>query len=75
MANRYFIATLCAVALSLGASAQTFGGLTLGQSEFLITDMVQYSQFSTNYGTARSTAMAGAFTSLGAVCIVPQRRA
>ncbi len=66
MANRYFIATLCAVALSLGASAQTFGGLTLGQSEFLITDMVQYSQFSTNYGTARSTAMAGAFTSLGA---------
>ena len=66
MANRYFIATLCALALSLGASAQTFGGLTLGQSEFLITDMVQYSQFSTNYGTARSTAMAGAFTSLGA---------
>ena len=66
MANRYFIAALCAVALSLGASAQTFGGLTLGQSEFLITDMVQYSQFSTNYGTARSTAMAGAFTSLGA---------
>ena len=66
MANRYFIATLCALALSLGVSAQTFGGLTLGQSEFLITDMVQYSQFSTNYGTARSTAMAGAFTSLGA---------
>ena len=66
MANRYFIATLCAVALSIGASAQTFGGLTLGQSEFLITDMVQYSQFSPNYGTARSTAMAGAFTSLGA---------
>lgn len=66
MANRYFIATFCALALSLGVSAQTFGGLTLGQSEFLITDMVQYSQFSTNYGTARSTAMAGAFTSLGA---------
>lgn len=66
MANRYFIATLCAVALSIGASAQTFGGLTLGQSEFLITDMVQYSLFSPNYGTARSTAMAGAFTSLGA---------
>lgn len=66
MANRYIIATLCAAALSFGASAQTFGGLTLGQSEFLITDMVQYSQFSQNYGTARSTAMAGAFTSLGA---------
>lgn len=66
MANRYFIATLCAAALSIGASAQTFGGLTLGQSDFLITDMVQYSQFSPNYGTARSTAMAGAFTSLGA---------
>lgn len=66
MANRYIIATLCAAALSLSVSAQTFGGLTLGQSEFLITDMVQYSQFSQNYGTARSTAMAGAFTSLGA---------
>lgn len=66
MRNRYFIATLCAVALSLGASAQTFGGLTLGQSDFLITDMVQYGQMSHNYGTARSTAMAGAFTSLGA---------
>ena len=66
MANRYIIATLCAAALSIGASAQTFGGLTLGQSDFLITDMVQYSQFSPNYGTARSTAMAGAFTSLGA---------
>lgn len=66
MANRYFIATLAAVALSVSASAQVFGGLTLGQSDFLITDMVQYSQFTTNYGTARSTAMAGAFTSLGA---------
>lgn len=66
MANRYFIATLCAVALSVSASAQTFGGITMGQSDFLITDMVQYGQFSTNYGTARSTAMAGAFTSLGA---------
>ncbi len=66
MANRYFLATLCAAMLSLGVSAQTFGGLTLGQSDFLITDMVQYGQISHNYGTARSTAMAGAFTSLGA---------
>lgn len=66
MANRYFITTLAAVALSVSASAQVFGGLTMGQSDFLITDMVQYSQFTTNYGTARSTAMAGAFTSLGA---------
>lgn len=66
MANRYFIAALCAVALSTSAVAQTFGGLTLGQSEFLITDMVQYSQISRSYGTARSAAMAGAFTSLGA---------
>ena len=65
-ANRYFLATLCAAALSIGASAQTFGGLTVGQSDFLITDMVQYSQVSHNYGTARSSAMAGAFTSLGA---------
>ena len=63
-ANRYFLATLCAAALSIGASAQTFGGLTVGQSDFLITDMVQYSQVSHNYGTARSSAMAGAFTSL-----------
>ena len=65
-ANRYFLATLCAAALSIGATAQTFGGLTVGQSDFLITDMVQYSQVSHNYGTARSSAMAGAFTSLGA---------
>lgn len=38
----------------------------MGQSDFLVTDMVQYGQTSYNYGTARTAAMAGAFTSLGA---------
>lgn len=57
---------LCATLLSVGVSAQTFGGLTMGQSDFLVTDMVQYGQTSYNYGTARTAAMAGAFTSLGA---------
>jgi hypothetical protein len=66
MARRFFIVALCATLLSVGVSAQTFGGLTMGQSDFLVTDMVQYGQTSYNYGTARTAAMAGAFTSLGA---------
>ncbi len=65
MVRKYFLSIALSSAV-IAASAQQFGGLALGQSDFLITDMVQYGQTSHSYGTARTTAMGGAFTSLGA---------
>ncbi len=41
-------------------------GYMMRQAEFKISDMYDLSRFSANHGTARSTAMGGAFTSLGA---------
>ncbi len=41
-------------------------GYIMRQSEFKITDMYDLSRLGTNMGTARSVAMGGAFTSLGA---------
>ena len=63
--KRYLLMTLFS-ALLVPASAQQFGGLALGQSDFLITDMVRYGQNDFSFGTARTSAMGGAFTSLGA---------
>lgn len=65
MVGKYFLSIAFSIVVS-AVSAQQFAGLALGQSDFLITDMVQYGQTSLNYGTARSTAMGGAFASLGA---------
>lgn len=41
-------------------------GYLVRQAEFKISDMYDFSRFNANMGTARSAAMAGAFTSLGA---------
>ena len=48
------------------ASAQTQGGLLLDRELMTPAEMFELSQTSFNYGSARSMAMAGAFTSLGA---------
>lgn len=57
--------------LALAGSAQAqrsydFGGTTLEQSAVSAVDMFNLSQTQFAFGTARSAAMAGAFTSLGA---------
>ena len=46
------------------ASAQTQGGLLLDRELMTPAEMFELSQTSFNYGSARSMAMAGAFTSL-----------
>ncbi len=52
--------------MTLAAQAQEFGGRVLMASDFAPTDMITLSQYNYIYGTARSSAMGGAFSSLGA---------
>lgn len=72
MKTKYLLLLSAAAMLSVAAaSAQQPEtnvpyGYLLRQAEFKITDMYDLSRFSANMGTARSAAMAGAFTSLGA---------
>lgn len=68
--KRNLFLTLLAAAIMVtgGASAQGywFGGLLVERERVNPMDLVSLTQTSFNYGTARSMAMAGAFTSLGA---------
>ena len=70
MKTKYLFATvLLAVSASLSAQNQnsvTVSGRLMGQSYFDITDMYRLSQNGFTTSTARSSAMGGAFTSLGA---------
>lgn len=66
-----FMSAAVAMLSSTAASAQVPElnvpyGYLVRQAEFKITDMYDLSRFGTNLGTARSAAMGGAFTSLGA---------
>ena len=54
-----------AALLSWSASAQGFGGLLMDRGGMMSSDMYELSQVNFGFGTARSMAMAGAFTSLG----------
>ena len=63
--------TLCLVAMLLGlattSSAQyRFGGMMMDHDGMMSDDMYTLSQVNFGFGSARSMAMAGAFTSLGA---------
>ncbi|UKI39034.1 MAG: hypothetical protein L6V35_07420 [Alistipes putredinis] len=68
MKTKYLFATvLLAVSTSLSAqNSVTVSGRLMGQSYFDITDMYRLSQNGFTTSTARSSAMGGAFTSLGA---------
>ncbi len=59
-------AALLVAAQSFGQSRGDIAGRLMGQSYFDITDMLNLSQSNYTLGTARSAAMGGAFTSLGA---------
>ena len=59
-------AALFVAAQSFGQSRGDIAGRLMGQSYFDITDMLNLSQSNYTLGTARSAAMGGAFTSLGA---------
>ncbi len=59
-------ALLSAASLDAQNTRQYFGGRLLRMPDFSITDMMQFSQQSYSFGTARSAAMGGAFASLGA---------
>lgn len=54
-----------AALLSLSASAQDFGGLLIDRDGMMSSDVYTMSQVNFGFGSARSMAMAGAFTSLG----------
>lgn len=57
---------IASIVLGVGTASAQSGLIPATQSEFLITDMLGYSQNQYSFGTARSAAMGGAFTSLGA---------
>ena len=64
------LSSLLAVAMTVGASSAAqaqyrFGGLLMDRDGMMSNDMYTLSQTSFGFGTARSMAMAGAFTSLG----------
>ena len=68
--SRFFLKSLVASALAFGlvATAQAqyrFGGLLMDRDGMMSNDMYTLSQTGFGFGTARSMAMAGAFTSLG----------
>ncbi len=66
--KKTIILSSLALALCVGASAQdqVLGGRVLLGSEFTFTDMITLSQTQYTLGTARTSAMGGAFSSLGA---------
>ncbi len=56
-----------AAAMAQGSQPQVIvAGKLMGMSNFDITDMLRNSQYNYTFGTARTAAMGGAFTSLGA---------
>lgn len=59
-------ALLCAGAASAQSTAYDFGGAAIDPHSVTAMDLFNMSQTHFNFGTARSAAMAGAFTSLGA---------
>ena len=66
--SRFFLKSLVASALAFGlvATAQAqyrFGGLLMDRDGMMSNDMYTLSQTGFGFGTARSMAMAGAFTS------------
>lgn len=62
---RIWLATVLSV-VAMGAQAQyKFGGLLMDHDGMMGNDMFTLSQVNFGFGTARSMAMAGAFTSLG----------
>ena len=61
-----YIFLISAITLSLSASAQRFGGQLMDRDGMMSSDVYNMSQTNFGFGTARSMAMAGAFTSLGA---------
>ena len=66
--KRNLLTVAAAMIFTTGASAQGFwfGGLLVERERVNPMDVFSLSQTQFNYGTARSMAMAGAFTSLGA---------
>ena len=66
--NKTIAIILAATGLLTTATAQSYqiGGLMLDKDIITPADMFELSQTQFNFGTARSMAMAGAFTSLGA---------
>lgn len=54
-----------AVMTTLTTSAQNFGGLLWDRDGMMASDLYELSQVNFGFGSARSMAMAGAFTSLG----------
>lgn len=70
--KRYLIIMMLALSVSGSATAQSyldgcwFGGLLVERDRMTPMDIFSLTQTSHNFGTARSMAMAGAFTSLGA---------
>ena len=63
---RNIFLVVAALLTSLSASAQSFGGLLIDHDGMMSSDVYTMSQTNFGFGTARSMAMAGAFTSLGA---------
>ena len=68
--SRIILSSLLAVAMTVGVSSAAqaqyrFGGLLMDRDGMMSNDMYTLSQTSFGFGTARSMAMAGAFTSLG----------
>lgn len=63
--KRYFLSVVALVAAT-GIKAQIWGGQVASQSLWLPSDMLQYSHVDYGLSTARSSAMGGAYTSLGA---------
>ena len=63
-----FLTAAFAIASATTAAAQQLstGGMMADNDIVMPTDLLELSQTQFNFGTARSMAMAGAFTSLGA---------
>ena len=69
--QKHTILTTCTALLLCGSAAAQgpqyeFGGLILSNDAMSTSDLFSFSQQRFNFGTARSMAMGGAFTSLGA---------
>lgn len=62
--RKIYLTALALLVIPISSFAQR--GVLFGVSEFKLTDMLQLSQTDYSLSTARSTAMGGAFTSLGA---------
>lgn len=63
---KYAIISLAALCCVTAGRAQEIGGMMLDKDIMTMGDLFELSQTQFNYGSARSMAMGGAFTSLGA---------